>query len=416
MQKDKTPHKTSVRIARIVLKTLLFILLFVVLIFILLLTPPVQRFLTVKVQHYLENKLHTKVLIRRISFGLSGKVGLENVYIEDKTKDTLLAGETIRGHLNFFKLFGNEVRVKDLEFQNITAKIKRILPDTVYNFQFIVDAFKTEQVKKPDTAKSPPMKLAINDIALENVNITYTDVISGSDMFTHIGNFTATIDTLDPYTQHFVIPSFILRNSSARVKQVKPLVEPKPLAEHIAKAVTPSPVNVSFGSIDLSKISIDYGNDVSAFYTTVDIGQLKTNEKLLDLANNKVQLDEFALNKSKILVRLGRKQQAEVVKQEAKKEVIAQKQAGWDVRISHFLANDNAIQFNDDNKPAQPHGMDYAHLNASNLTLQADNFIMNNDSVAMQIRKGTVKEKSGFELDQLTGDILYANNQTYIRN
>src|SRR5947207_4541472 len=156
MQKDKTPRKTSVRIARIVLKTLLFILLFVVFIFILLLTPPVQRFLTAKVQHYLGNKLHTKVLIERISFGLSGKVGLDNVYIEDKTKDTMLAGGTIRGHLNFLKLFGNEVRVKDLEFQNITAKIKRILPDTIYNFQFIIDAFTSEQTKKPDTAKTAP--------------------------------------------------------------------------------------------------------------------------------------------------------------------------------------------------------------------------------------------------------------------
>src|SRR5438046_8409772 len=161
MQKPKTVSNYPRKIIRIVLKTIAFLLLFVLLIFILLLTRPVQRFLTVKVQHYLENKLHTKVLIRRISFGLSGKVGLENVYIEDKTKDTLLAGETIRGHLNFFKLFGNEVRVKDLEFQNITAKIKRILPDTIYNFQFIIDAFTSEQTKKHDTAKTAPMKLAI---------------------------------------------------------------------------------------------------------------------------------------------------------------------------------------------------------------------------------------------------------------
>ena len=39
--------------------------------------------------------------------------------------------------LNIIKLFSNEVQVKDLEFQNITAKIKRVLLDTVFNFQFI---------------------------------------------------------------------------------------------------------------------------------------------------------------------------------------------------------------------------------------------------------------------------------------
>src|SRR5258706_2990001 len=384
---EKNPRKYSIRIARIVLKTFLFILLFILLIFILLLTPPVQRFLTAKVQHYLENKLHTKVLIGRISFGLSGKGGLENVYIEDKTRDTLLSGRSIRGNLNFLRLFSNEVQVKDLEFHNITARIKRILPDTVFNFQFIINAFNSEKIKKPDTAQSPPMKLAINDIALENVNISYTDVISGSDMFAHIGNFTATIDTLDPYSQHFVIPSFILRNTTAKIKQVKPLVQPKPLEEHIEKALTPSPVNFRFGSIELRKVNIDYGNDVSAFYTMVNIGELKTEEKLLDLQNNKIDLDEFDLNKSKIAIRFGRKQQAEIVKQEVKKEVKAQKQAGWDIRIRRFIANDNLVQFDDDNKPAQPYGMDYAHLSAGNLMLVADNFIMNPDSIAMHIAK-----------------------------
>jgi translocation and assembly module TamB len=416
MQREKPRSKYPQRIVRIVLKTVLFILLFVLLVFILLLTPPVQRVLTTKVQHYLENKLHTKVLIGRISFGLSGKVGLENVYIEDKTKDTLVSGGSIRGHLNFMRLFSNEVLIKDVEFQNITAKIKRVLPDTVYNFQFIVNAFTSEKAKKPDTAQSPPMKLSINDIALENVNITYTDIISGSDMFAHIGEFTASIDTLDPYTQHFVIPSFILRNSSARIKQIKPLVEPKPLEEHIANALTPSPINLKFGSIDLSKINVDYGNDVSAVYTTANIGELKTDERLLDLQNNKIHLDKFVLNRSKFAIRFGKKQQAEIVKHEVKKAVEAQKQAGWDFRISRLTANGNTIQFDDDNKPAQSRGIDNAHLLATNLSLEANNFIMNSDSIAVNIRKGTLKEKSGLELNQLYGDVLYANNQAYVRN
>ena len=416
MQRERTHSKYPLRIARIALKIVLFILLFVLLVFILLLTPPVQRLLTTKVQHYLENKLHTKVLIGRISFGLSGKVGLQNVYIEDKTRDTLLAGGTIKGHLNFLRLFSNEVLLKDLEFDNITANIKRVLPDTVFNFQFIVNAFTSEQSKNPDTAQSPPMKLSINDIDLENINIHYTDVVSGNDMVAHIGEFTASIDTLDPYTQHFVIPSFILRNSSARMKQIKPLVEPKPLAEHIEKAVTPSPFNVKFGSIDLSKINIDYGNDVSAFYASANIGELRTTERLLDLANNKIDLDEFSFNKSKIVIRFGRKRAAEVVKQEVKKEVEAQKQAGWNVSIRQFVANDNTIQFDDDNKPADTKGIDYAHLFVTHLTLQANNFIMNPDSIAVAVRKAAAKEKSGLEIEQLQGDILYANSQSYVRN
>src|SRR3982751_4339485 len=134
MEPEKKKINYPRKIARIILKTILFI-------FLLVLTPPVQRFLTGKVETYLQNKLKTRVEIASISFGLSGKVNLEGIYIEDRTKDTLVSGGAIKAHINFLKLFSNEVEIKDLELQNITAKVKRILPDTTFNFQFIVDAF-----------------------------------------------------------------------------------------------------------------------------------------------------------------------------------------------------------------------------------------------------------------------------------
>jgi hypothetical protein len=173
--------------------------------------------------------------------------------------------------------------------------------------------------KSPDTASSPPMKLDIAKLSLENINLTYTDAVSGSDMFAHIGEFAARIDTLDPFTQHFVIPTFTLRNSMARMKQVKPLVEPKPLEQHISEATTPSSMNLQLGTIVLEKVNIDYGNDVSALYAVADIGRLEAKQRSLDLPNNKIDLDNFTLNDSKLLARLGKTQQAKIVKQEARK-------------------------------------------------------------------------------------------------
>jgi len=416
MRKERTGTTLPIRIFRIVLKTIAFLLLFVVLVFVLLLTPPVQRFLTAKVQHYLENKLHTKVLIGRISFGLSGKIGLNDVFIGDKTNDTLVSGGSIRAHLNYLKLFSNEVRVKDLELNNVTAKIKRVLPDTVYNFQFIVDAFTSESTKSPDTSTSAPMKLDIAKLSLKNINLTYTDAVAGSDMFAHIGDMAARIDTLDPYTQHFVVPSFVLKNSMARMKQVKPLVEPKPLEQHIREATAPSSMNLQLGSIDVEKVKIDYGNDVSALYTIADIGKLETKQRSLDLPNNKAALDNFILNDSKFGVRLGKTKQAQIVKQEAKKEVIAQQQAGWGFAITNISLKNNTIQFDDDNSPPLKQGIDYSHILANDLTLEADNLVMTPDSTALSIKKGSVNEKSGLTLEQFSGDILYANNQSYVRN
>jgi translocation and assembly module TamB len=416
METEKKPINHPRKIARIVLKVILFFFLFIAFLFILILTPPVQRLLTGKVETYLQKKLKTRVEIGRISFGLSGKVSLNNVYIEDQSKDTLLSGGTIRAHLNFVKLFSNEVEIKDLEIQNVTAKIRRTLPDTIFNFQFIVDAFVSDKTKNPDTANTAPMILDISDIALENITLRYNDVITGNDLFAKIGNLSATIDTLDPYLQHFDIPTIIGRNIQATVKQSKPLVKSEPLAKDMADAATPTTMKLSLGSIDLSKIAIQYSNDVSAFYTNLNVGKLKTTQKLIDLQNNKIFLDQLSLVNSKIAIRLGKKEAARVVEKEVKQEIAAQKSAGWDFRIDHIQFDNNSLQFDNDNNPKQTYGLDYAHLLGDSLTLYADNFVLNEDSTGLSITKASMKEKSGFRLNALTGNILYSKNQAFFKD
>ena len=414
MDKEKKPVNYPRKIARILLKTILFLLLFILVIFLLILTPPVQRFMTGKVENYLQDKLNTRVDVGRISFGLSGNISLRDIYIEDQSKDTLISGGTIRANLNLFKLFSNEVLVKDLELQNITAKIKRTLPDTVFNFQFIVDAFTTPP--SADTSQTAPMKLAISDLSLDNIRLIYTDVVSGSDMFAHIGNLTAAIDTLDPYLQHYNISSVIARNVQATIKQLKPLVTPEPESKDIAEAATPVAMKLSIGSIDLSKINVQYANEVSEFYSTVNIGQFKAEERALDLTNNKVWLDELLLNNSRIDIRLGKKETAVLLAKEVKQEVKAEAQAGWDIRVGNIQMNSNRIAFDNDNEPRVRYGMDFNHLLGEELTLHIQDFIMNEDSIGGKILKGSFTEKNGFELQALQGNMLYSNQQAYLKD
>ena len=423
MQEEKKVETTEIkkkrsvpaRIGRILLKTILFLFLFILIVFLLILTPPVQRFLTTRVENYLEKKLQTRVDIDRIGFGLSGNVNLLGVYIEDRTKDTLVSGGAIKAHINFMKLFSNEIEVKEIQLQNITAKIKRLLPDTTFNYQFIVDAFVTEQAA-PDTAQTAPMKLAISDITLDNVSVTYQDVVTGNDVFARIGYATTTIDKIDPATQTFDFPSLILRNATVRMKQTKPLLTPQPLSKDLAEAAAPSPMNLSFGVIDVTKVSIQYDNDVSALYSSINVGKLKVDGKLLDLQNNRVYLDELDLSNTTAAIRLGNRQGAQVVKEEAAQEVTAQATAGWDFRVDRVRFNNNNVRFDDDSKPQLSYGMDYAHLNFSDLTLHTDNLIFSNDSTGTSIVKGSFREKSGFVLSQVEGDLLYANNQSYLKN
>ena len=89
------------------------------------------------------------------------------------------------------KLLSNEVEVKDISLDKITAKIKRVLPDTVFNFQFIADAFITESAKDADTAESAPLKLDVYHLNVTNSYFAYKDVITGNDMILKVGDLSA---------------------------------------------------------------------------------------------------------------------------------------------------------------------------------------------------------------------------------
>ena len=180
--KTKKPG-TAKRIGRIVLKTVLGIFFLIFVVFLLILTPPVQNFLRKKVVAYLEKKLETKIEVGRIYVGLPKNIVLENIYVEDRQKDTLFSGGKVKANINLWQLIvKNEVDIKSIALENITAKIKRQLPDTSFNFQFIVDAFAPADTTATNPSDTSSSTIAIRSLELNNIRIIYKDVITGSNM------------------------------------------------------------------------------------------------------------------------------------------------------------------------------------------------------------------------------------------
>src|SRR4051812_44291558 len=182
------------KVLRLFAKVLIAILALIVLIFILIQTPPVQNFARKKIESYLQHKLQTNVTIGKLYIGLPDIISLQNVYIEDKAKDTLLAGGRLKVNIDLFRLFNNVVEINEVQLEDITAKIKRQLPDTTYNFQFIVDAFMPATQKPVNPKDSSVMQVDISAILLNRVHVIYKDVVSGSDMDIDINHFTTKID------------------------------------------------------------------------------------------------------------------------------------------------------------------------------------------------------------------------------
>ncbi|HEV8272578.1 MAG TPA: hypothetical protein VGQ04_14805, partial [Chitinophagaceae bacterium] len=203
---DQTKKNIWVKPARIVAKTILFIILFLLVILLLIQTGPAQNILRVKAVAYLQKKLKTKVEVGKVYIGLPKNIILENVYIEDRQKDTLLSGGKIEANLDLFKLiFKNQMDIQSISLDNITAKIKRQLPDTAFNFQFVVDAFTTKDTLTT-IADTSSYFISIPSVELNKIRIIYKDTITGTDAEAWLDHLDTRIDKMDYEHFYFDVP------------------------------------------------------------------------------------------------------------------------------------------------------------------------------------------------------------------
>src|SRR5690606_31143877 len=130
----------------------------VLLVFVLIRIPAIQNYVVGKVTAYIENKINTPVRIARVSLDLPKMLVLEGVYFEDQSQDTLIAGDRLRVDISMLKLLRNTVEISQIDLQGITAKINRTLPDSTFNFDYIITAFVGEQDETTPPDSSAPMK------------------------------------------------------------------------------------------------------------------------------------------------------------------------------------------------------------------------------------------------------------------
>src|SRR5580704_9439647 len=116
-----TPKRSLFRrLARIVGRTLLtlFVILFIV--FLLIQTPFVQDIVRGKAESYLSRKLKTRVRIGGLDIAFFRSVRLENVYIEDRQRDTLVSAGLIDVQLRMLGLLNRHLDIGQIHLKDVT--------------------------------------------------------------------------------------------------------------------------------------------------------------------------------------------------------------------------------------------------------------------------------------------------------
>ena len=165
--------------------------------------------------------------------------------------------------------------------------------------------------------------------------------------------------------------------------------------------------------VQLKNIDVDYRNNVSAFYTQAKVLSLDTRVNTADLNGRRIVLDRLRLLGSETRVLMGKTESAKLVAEKAKteaKDIVAQ---SWFVNVRDVNIRKTFFQFDDENQPRQKQMLDYGHLKAADITLQANQIVMDEDSITASVQAAAFKEQSGFTLQQLQGDFLYTGQKIY---
>ena len=392
------------------------IIILLILVIILIQVPAVQQFAKKKIVAFLEKKLQTKVAIGRLDINFPKRIVLEKIYFEDQRKDTLLYGDTIRVDIALLKLLKSEVELNHLELNGIRANIYRLNPDTVFNYDYIVKAFSSEQ-KEPKSTDTASMKFSIGEIILKNIGGRFHDDVTGNDARFHLAGFQTNIKTFDPAHMTFSIPNIELEGVTAQVRQYKPLVILNPLPAPVDTAAA-TPIFLTLGKIELNKIGFNYNNEVTALKAALDLGKMNLVAESIDLQKVWMRLRQFELNDTKAAVYMGKTEPVVKGKQSLQQpgQVDTAQALPWKVELAELSLGNNSLQYDDDNSPAIKKGMDYSHLKIDQLNIAASQLLMSSDAYQGTISQVSMREKSGFVLQQLKTIFSYNNQKAELKN
>lgn len=391
--------------AKIVLRIILLFVALFLLIVIALQISFVQNFVKDKVVIYLEGKIKTKVAIGSIEIGLPKKIILNDFYFEDQAKDTLLAGKSLKIDISLFELLNNKVEINSIDLEKITANIK-IDKDSVYNFDYIIKAFSSPDKPKTD---SKPMEISIREINLDAVRFSYQDAVAKNNINLFVNHFDTNIDKFDLDNLTFDIPKINLKGLKVHVNQG--LVEATKIAtDKIQKQAQTTSLKLNLKDINLENIDVTYKDAISNLDTKIQFEKLQTEVKTIDLEKQIVDLKSFALNQMNGYLTLTKSEKKEV-KTEEKASGLA-----WKINADEILIDDLNFAFDNNNAIKTTSGIDYNHLKLSDLFFKGNSIAVTDNEYNGVVDSFTFKEKSGFQLDELSTAFHYTDKGVSLKN
>lgn len=352
-------------------------LVIVLLLIIALQVPIVQNAVAHRAVAHLSDRLDTHIGIDRFRLRIPSSVEIGGLYIEDRNRDTLWYSETLTVKLEMFGLLRNRITVHSFLLDNVTANINRSYQDEEYNFEFIASAFaagnnnadRRERISNNNATGITP-DISVHSIELKNINARYDDRAGGDNARISLTGLAMGFDEIDPERFRFSLSHFNLDGFHAEVVQSK---EKEPVE---AEPGEPFDLDIFAGVIDLSSVDVRYRNTVTGDDIYLGMQSLQIDNISYSLPSNELGISEIALAPTTVILKSPKNPSLET--------------------------GSNGIDLND--------------IHITDLTLDLENIRFTGETATAKIHSIKFREKSGFELEQLSAGIHFDDTSAGIED
>lgn len=407
-EKFVSNHFNYRKIFRVVGWFLAVLLALLLLILLAIQTEYVQNIARTEIVAFLNKKLNTKVELQGLSVDFPKTIVLEGIYVQDLTKDTLIYGDIIKVDVDMYCLLYNELNMNEIQLQGVTAIVKRNAIDTLFNFQFIIDAFASKDAKivEKDTT---PMAFSLDNLIIKNTKFVYQDVVTGNDVDIYLSSSDIQMSIFDPTNLTFNIPNINIDGLKGKINQTKPLE--LIIKDDESKSKTEKFLRLSNGHTSLKNIDLSYNNEISSLDTKFILQNADVYPKNIDLKNSLIHIKKINVESLNARVALNSKSDSDIVQLTDVDGVdIVQNYLPWKVVVDQIKLTENKLVFDDNTKKPLSQGMDFGHLVLSKLNFEANDFMFHRDTISVDVQKTNAIEMSGFVLNQFQTRLLYTDS------
>ncbi|RAI97878.1 uncharacterized protein DUF490 [Chitinophaga skermanii] len=402
---SETPSHTSTKkkkVLRWVLRILLGIILIPILVLILLQLNPVQDFVKIRAQKYLQKQLGTKVEIGSLRFQWWHQVKLGGVYVEDKKKQVLFSTASLQVNYNLWDILHNEIAISSLKWEDASINVYRPATDSAFNYQFIIDAFTSGEAKQDTLIEESNTTLSYNigNISLNKIRLQFNDTLGGMLVSARWNMLRIIPKDVDPAKGIYNIEELTADSLVASFVQKyipKPAVTPTPTAD-----TSSTPLALAVSRLSLMNSQWLYSDEGSGFATSGNTKQIAFRNASIDLTKTWVLADELKIDRSNVQLDFN----AAADKTPPIVDSIDTPNT-WVVQAKNVNVDSLYFVMNDHTKPVQKQGIDYMHLGLLPVVLQASDIYYSSDSTSATLQHAFLKEKSGIVLHELKGKVKY---------